>query len=257
MKNKMMITGLTMMSAMSVYAMTQEADACGLGETQFKVQADVLNVRPEPNTSKSAIAKLTRNSKVTILELSNGWGKIKLSNGKIGWISMNYVSQIDNCTIPSEKPISKGVVFVNTSALNLRERPTTSSYSKAKLSKGTSLEVYNESNGWLYVSNGNEYGWVSKSYTTSSLIEEEYEITGKVYDDITGELRWFERTVYAPASTPLNIRKAPTTKSSVVATTSRYNKIFVSGIKDGFYQVRGIDDNGNHFKGFAHSRYIF
>lgn len=262
MNKKTIIAGLTFMSAMGAYAMTQEADACGLGITKFDVTADVLNVRPEPNTSKNAIGKLRKGQKVVPFELSNGWGKIKLSNGLEGWVCMTYLSEVkDYCNTPEDTLVVKKEVFVDTNNLNLRERPTTQSYSKMKLSKGTKLSVHNESGNWLYVSYGNEYGWVSASYVTeeSPITPEtpyEYIIKGEVYDE-TGELRWFERTVYVPVNSSLNIRQLPTTDSKVVAKVVRYDKIFVSGISNGFYRVRGIDKNGNSYDGFAHSKYIF
>lgn len=64
------------------------------------VGSDYLNVRPEPSTQKKEIAKLHLNdyvhlvldSKGTILmDNTKGWYKIKLSDGKIGWVSKNYI----------------------------------------------------------------------------------------------------------------------------------------------------------------------
>jgi hypothetical protein len=59
-----------------------------------------LNVRPEPSTAKKEIAQLHLNDYVQLVLDSKGnivmdktktWYNIKLSSGKIGWVSKNYM----------------------------------------------------------------------------------------------------------------------------------------------------------------------
>ena len=61
-----------------------------------------LNLRVGPSTSYSAVGLIYKNEKVTLIErTSNGWCKVKLSNGKIGYCSGAYLksqSQIDSAT---------------------------------------------------------------------------------------------------------------------------------------------------------------
>ena len=49
-----------------------------------------LNVRKEGNASSDKITSLTVNTKVTILDESNGWYYIS-SNGVKGWVNKNYI----------------------------------------------------------------------------------------------------------------------------------------------------------------------
>lgn len=49
-----------------------------------------LNVRQGPSTTNKVMRVIAKNSKVTIIEERNGWGK--LSTG--GWVSLNYVKKI-------------------------------------------------------------------------------------------------------------------------------------------------------------------
>ena len=63
------------------------------------VTASALNIRSGASTSHSIVAKAYKGNKVEILESSNGWHKVKLSNGKIGWASAQYISaSADNNT---------------------------------------------------------------------------------------------------------------------------------------------------------------
>ena len=65
------------------------------------VTADVLNIRSGPSTSYSVVTKTYDGEKVNILESNNGWYKVKLSNGKIGWASAKYISTENISTPPT------------------------------------------------------------------------------------------------------------------------------------------------------------
>ena len=55
------------------------------------VTASALNIRSGASTSHSIVTKAYKGNTVEILETSNGWYKVKLSNGKIGWGSGEYI----------------------------------------------------------------------------------------------------------------------------------------------------------------------
>ena len=56
------------------------------------VTTDVLNVRSGAGTNYSIIGKVYKGNSLEVLGSSNGWYNIKLSNGKTGWVSGDYVS---------------------------------------------------------------------------------------------------------------------------------------------------------------------
>ena len=56
------------------------------------VTVEVLNLRSKPNTSSDVVSKLKQNDKVTLLERSGEWYKVKTSNGDIGWASSEYIT---------------------------------------------------------------------------------------------------------------------------------------------------------------------
>ena len=363
MNNKLIIAGITGLATVGTVGFYQEANACGVGHEEFMVTAESLNVRTGPGTNYAVIGSVKKGQKYVPFESGqNGaWGKIKLSNGKTGWVSMTYMKSLDTCTTQDNSSQTKeenwtGVVtasslnvrydagtkysvkaslpkgtevevkyekngwyrieykkggrfdfgyvskqyiakksitssnntsnntsssqikeenwagVVTASSLNVRTEAGTNSAIKTSLPKGTEVQVHHEINGWYrieYKKGGRfDFGYVSKQYVTkksatssnntqSQQPSYEYKVEGEVYDEETGALMWIERTVYAPASTPLNIRKHPTTQSDVVAKVPRYSKIFISGSHGAWYRVQGVDSQGKSYDGWAHSDYIF
>ncbi len=55
-------------------------------------KVNALNVRSGAGTSHASIAKINKGTKVTILESKSGWYKVRLSNGKVGWILQSLIS---------------------------------------------------------------------------------------------------------------------------------------------------------------------
>ena len=165
MKNKAMIMGLTMMAGVGVYGATQEVSACGAGVTEFKVTAN-LNVRPEPNTSKSPIGKYSKGQIIVPVDGENGWAKVEYK-GKTGWVSMDYLEKMPDKCIPESEDSIKVInkrVSVTADVLNLRERPSTQSAVLGKFSNGKKLTALKQVGEWLYVEDGHVNGWVHSSY---------------------------------------------------------------------------------------------
>ena len=84
-------TSTALATSMQVIAM---ADSTQISNSSYSsivtgtITADVLNIRSNPNTSSSVIGKLNYNTKVSIIEISNGWYKVSYNN-TTGWISNN------------------------------------------------------------------------------------------------------------------------------------------------------------------------
>ncbi|WP_042271339.1 C40 family peptidase [[Clostridium] dakarense] len=70
---------------------------------------DYLNIRSGASTKYSVVGKAYTNETVDILEKgSNGWHKVKLSNGVVGWASSSYISiQNSNTTSNTNTNSSK------------------------------------------------------------------------------------------------------------------------------------------------------
>lgn len=124
------------------------------------VTATVLNVRSGAGTSYSIVTKINKGNKVNIIESKNGWYKIKTSNGKIGWVSGDYI-KIDNVS----NTTSPKVKVVTATVLNIRSGAGTNYSIVTKVNKGDKLTILESRNGWSKVKTANgKTGWASNDY---------------------------------------------------------------------------------------------
>jgi len=56
--------------------------------------APTITIQSEPNNNSESLFTLHEGTKVTLLEVSNEWSKIKLPNGNIGWIKSTNIEKI-------------------------------------------------------------------------------------------------------------------------------------------------------------------
>lgn len=118
-----------------------------------KVTSSVnLNVRRGPGINYSVKASLNPGQVVVLLSQSNGWYKVKLSNGTIGWASSSYISKTDT-------------YGKSTANLNVRSGPGTNYSIKTVLKSGEIVIITKSSNSWYQIkTNSNITGWVSSKY---------------------------------------------------------------------------------------------
>ena len=155
-----------------VMALALSATASFANSNEGTVTADALNVRSGPSTSYGITTKLYKGDKVEILETSTGWHKIKASNGKIGWVSGDYIKVSSGST--SQPSTSTTKATVTATSLNVRSGAGTSYSVITKLPKGTVVDVIESaSNGWKKVKTSNgTIGWVSGSYLANGVVEQ-------------------------------------------------------------------------------------
>ncbi len=145
-------------------------------DSSFKatVTASVLNVRSGPSTNDIVISKINTGTEVEVLEESNGWYKVKLKNGQVGWASAQYLStnstsdnqenSNDQQDFSNEVSISKTGI-VKADVLNIRSNPGTNNSIIGKLYNGESITVLSEQNNWYKIKKSNgQTGWVSAQY---------------------------------------------------------------------------------------------
>ena len=194
-----------------VMALALSATASFANSNEGTVTADALNVRSGPSTSYGITTKLYKGDKVEILETSNGWHKIKASNGKIGWVSGDYIKVSSGST--SQPSTSTTKATVTATSLNVRSGAGTSYSVITKLSKGTVVDVLESaSNGWKEVKTSNgTTGWVSGSYLTTGVVE--YPST----DNSTSQTS-YKATVNTDS---LNMRKGAGISYSVITKLSK------------------------------------
>lgn len=223
--------------------MAIQAEACGLGNVDFKVKVDVLNVRTGPGTQYPIATKLKKGAIVRPTELKNGWSKI----GENKWVSHNYLSMIDNCTIPengsSYEKITPTNLVVNTSALNLRSEPSTNSDRIVVLNQGHKLIALEQHGNWYFVTDGHNEGWVSKSY----VVKQSTNTTTNQNTSTIKEEKVAMRELTVINTDSLNIRKGPGTNYAIAGTLKR-GEFAMSNVKSGnWYKIDA---------GWIHENYV-
>ena len=194
-----------------VMALALSATASFANSNEGTVTADALNVRSGPSTSYGITTKLYKGDKVEILETSNGWHKIKASNGKIGWVSGDYIKVSSGST--SQPSTSTTKATVTATSLNVRSGAGTSYSVITKLSKGTVVDVIESaSNGWKKIkTSGGTTGWVSGEYLTTGS-------AGNSSTNNSTSQTSYKATVNTDS---LNMRKGAGTSYSVITKLSK------------------------------------
>ena len=194
-----------------VMALALSATASFANSNEGTVTADALNVRSGPSTSYGITTKLYKGDKVEILETSNGWHKIKASNGKIGWVSGDYIKVSSGST--SQPSTSTTKATVTATSLNVRSGAGTSYSVITKLPKGTVVDVLESaSNGWKKIkTSGGTTGWVSGEYLTTGS-------AGNSSTNNSTSQTSYKATVNTDS---LNMRKGAGTSYSVITKLSK------------------------------------
>ncbi len=145
--------------------------------TVMFVTGSTVNVRKEASTDADKIASLTKGTSVTAYETENGFYRVKLSDGKTGYISDKYLSVDDPKVSPSASAeptatpdTSKGKkMYVTGEGVNVRKSNSTSSDKVAQLVKGKEVTAYATVGDWTYIMYGtNKYGYISAKYLSET-----------------------------------------------------------------------------------------
>ena len=170
------ILGAIVIATIPLYAGTGTAKAAtpaGISQPAGKtatVTATSLNVRTGPSTSYSIMHVLWQGNKVPVIDESGGFYKIRLSDGRTGWISKNYA------VLNTE---TSGVVTAT--KLNVRTGPSTSYDVMHILWNGNRVPIIDDSGNWykIRLSDGRT-GWVSKTYLRVDLPSQQDEKQQKI-----------------------------------------------------------------------------
>lgn len=141
-----------------------------------------LNLRVGPSTSNQAVGAIYKGEIFKVLsQSSNGWYKVQLADGKVGWASGKYInltsdvdkSNVDEYTSPKEAPEANqnsNYGTVNSSVgLNVRSGAGTKNSVLTTLAYNSKVNIIGEENGWLKVKLDNgQVGYVGASYINKS-----------------------------------------------------------------------------------------
>ncbi|MGG0409207.1 SH3 domain-containing protein [Peribacillus simplex] len=201
------------------------------------VSTGSLNMRKSGKATASIVTKLTRGTQVTVYSESNGWAKVK-ANGKDGYVSTKYLSTVKPGTVTKAAATVKTTmkyVNVSTGSLNMRRSGSGSASIVTRLTKGTQVTVYSESNGWAKVKANGKEGYVSTKYLSSMK-------PGSRSTAVTPEKT---TTKYVNVSTgSLNMRKSGKATASIITKLTRGTQVTVYSESNGWAKVKANGKDG-------------
>lgn len=127
------------------------------------VTATSLNVRSGAGTSYSKVGEIAKGTKVTLLEKSGSWYKIKYGT-LTGWVSGDYLNVALNSSSSGGSSSTTKTGTVTANSLNVRSGAGTNYSKVGALSKGTTVTILSTSGSWYKIKSGSITGWVSTEY---------------------------------------------------------------------------------------------
>jgi len=127
-----------------------------------EVTTSVLNVRLGPSTTNRIINKIYSGNIVNIINTSNGWYEVVLSNNMKGWVHSDYIKITYN--LPNGK--------INTNSILLKQNSNNSSANVVTLKKDEVIYIKDYSDNWYNViTSSDKQGWVESKYITVMLTQ--------------------------------------------------------------------------------------
>ena len=123
------------------------------------IESGALNVRKGSSENHSLVGKMKNGSACDIITEKNGWYKIE--SGKVtGWVKSDYILTGEEAVEYAQDYITT-IATVNTTTLNVREKPTTDSAIWYLVPKGEELEVTDDFGDWIEVQIDDDTVYVS------------------------------------------------------------------------------------------------
>ncbi|WP_081415154.1 SH3 domain-containing protein [Ectobacillus panaciterrae] len=148
-------------------------------------------------------------------------------------IASSYSITLDSSSPVHSTPASSSSTGRTTTALNVRTAPNISATRITTLQPGTTITIYETSNGWYRMSAGNISGWVSSQYVTSSSSQPA------------------SNTKIGRTTTALNVRTAPSISATRITTLQPGTTITIYETNNGWYRM-----SAGGISGWVFSQYV-
>lgn len=218
-----------------------------------KVNTSTLNLRSGPGTGHSKVTTLSKGAAVKVLSMEQGWYQVS-ADGKTGYVSMEYITldaqqeQPSQTTAPTQTTRQSGQV--NASSLNVRSGPGTGYSRVTTLSRGASVTVTGEENGWYKISANGKTGYASKQYitiTASSAAPDPQPTTPPTADEpapAAPDTNTSSEQFGQVNASSLNVRSGPGSSYTKINTLSSGTLVAITGEENGWYRILVGDETG-------------
>ncbi|MFZ3588286.1 SH3 domain-containing protein [Bacillus sp. DJP31] len=127
------------------------------------VTATILNIRSDYSLNGAIVFTVKKGDQLTIVAEENSWYKIKLSNGKEGWVAGWYLEKTTNRTAPTDSSNAKtSTVTILYDTTNIRSGPSTKNDVVQRTMQGDSFTIVEKIDDWYKIAlSTNTFGYVA------------------------------------------------------------------------------------------------
>lgn len=138
------------------------------GKDTYRVTNPFVNVRSAPKITATQVAKFNQGDRVDVVEFVDAaWAKIRLADGKDGYVSSRYISKIvSEEELSAEKKKYDGLYFVDFGFVNVRKAADTNSDKIGDLPGQAFVRPLSMDKVWARIPYANGNGYVAVQYLT-------------------------------------------------------------------------------------------
>ena len=205
------------------------------------IRADKLNIRSEPNgDADNVVGQALQNERDEVIAQENGW--VQIAEGYISAdyveirLALNEARKLDLRTMALNQ-YDHLVISKVDNYLNVREEPKSDGKIIGKMTSKAAGEILETLDGWYKIRSGNITGYITA--------DPQYTTTGQEARDIALETASLMAIVNTDM---LNVRKEPSTESSIWTQISKEERYPVLQQLDGWVQIEmDTEDSDNAF----------
>ncbi len=205
--------------------------------TNVSISATVVNVRMGPGLSYDIMTQVQGGSSVNVLSEKNEWYKVRLSDGRIGWVASWL---INNTEVAATSDLLATVIVPS---INVRAENSESAEVIGSAAAGEKFALLYEENGWSQIAYNNKVGWMQSdlieiSPGTIEVAPETADTTAAATDESASAGSTVVVTLDG-----VNVRSGPTTTSDVLFVAEKNQTFDLLGQEGDFYLITDKDGN--------------
>jgi len=205
-------------ASLPAFAVGQSTSMAERGD-KYIVNVNGLNFRTGPGLGYRVQTSLKKGTVLTYVSNTDGWWKMYTSNGKLGYVDRQYLTQ--------DTTEKSGNYFVTASELRIRKAPKLSAGVLGKVKKGTMVTVTKLNGDWGYVAAGaGKQGWVALEYL--SHVNSSVSIS---------DSKPKSNVIYEVKADVLNVRASGSTKAKRIDTVREGEDCIITKVDDDWVQV--------------------
>ncbi|WLR49971.1 SH3 domain-containing protein [Bacillus tianshenii] len=191
---------------------------------QAKIAGDTVIVRDKPGLNGDILTKVHKGDTYEILGEQQDWVKIKLDNGKIGWVASWLVKKTEAA------PSNGNWVSSNVDSLRVRKGPGLQYEAIGYMNPGKSFKQIASVEDWVKIQYNNSEGWAAARFITNSAA--------------TPSSTAVSNKSASVAVPTLNVRKTPDSSSTLVGQLKNGQSLSIMDEKNGWYHIKAGSVSG-------------